>query len=69
MFSSVCDKFAVKTYKMNCGEVPTGDITQIPTEDISKHNILLAGFPCQAFLLENIKQLSGHDKGRRLKTI
>ncbi|MFN3237287.1 MAG: DNA (cytosine-5-)-methyltransferase [Pseudomonadales bacterium] len=101
VFTSEWDKFAQKTYWANFGEVPSGDITQISASDIPDHDVLLAGFPCQAFsqaghkkgfqdtrgtmffeiqrilaekrpkafLLENVKQLKGHDKGRTLQTI
>ena len=101
VFASEWDKFAAKTYKLNYGEEPEGDISLVNPEDIPDHHILLAGFPCQpfsqaglrkgfedtrgtlffeiakilkekrpqAFLLENVKQLRGHDKGRTLETI
>ncbi|GBL04544.1 DNA (cytosine-5-)-methyltransferase [Glaciecola sp. KUL10] len=101
VFTSEWDKFAQKTYLKNFGEMPSGDITQISASDIPEHDLLLGGFPCQAFsqaglrkgfndtrgtlffeiqkilvdkrpkafLLENVKQLKGHDKGRTLKTI
>lgn len=101
VFSSEWDKFAQQTYEANFNEVPQGDITEIHTDNIPDHDILLAGFPCQAFsimgnqlgfadtrgtlffeierileakrpkafLLENVKQLRGHDKGRTLKVI
>lgn len=101
VFTSEWDKFSKKTYAANYGEYPDGDITQIRSEDIPAHDLLLAGFPCQAFsqaglrqgfndtrgtmffeiqrilahhrpkafLLENVKQIKGHDKGRTLKTI
>lgn len=49
VFSSEIDKFAAKTYKANYGEAPHGDITMIDEKDIPNHNILVAGFPCQAF--------------------
>ncbi len=101
VFSSEWDKFAQKTYLANFGEVPNGDITKIAAVDIPEHDVLLGGFPCQAFsqaglkqgfsdtrgtmffeiqrilaekrpkafLLENVKQLKGHEKGNTLKTI
>ena len=101
VFTSEWDKFAQKTYLANFGEMPSGDITKIKASDIPSHDVLLGGFPCQAFsqaglkkgfadtrgtmffeiqrilaekrpkafMLENVKQLRGHDKGRTLKTI
>jgi len=101
VFTSEKDKFAKKTYAANFGELPDGDITQVPSLNIPDHDVLLAGFPCQAFsqaglkkgfmdtrgtlffeaqrilvqkrpkafLLENVKQLKGHDEGKTLQTI
>ncbi|MBG9624509.1 MULTISPECIES: DNA (cytosine-5-)-methyltransferase [Bacillus] len=101
VFTSEWDKFAAKTYRVNYGEEPHGDITQIDEKEIPVHHILLAGFPCQpfsqaglkkgfedtrgtlffdiariikekrpqAFLLENVKQLKGHNKGQTLQAI
>ena len=101
VFSSEWDRFAQQTYEANFGEIPHGDITEIDEKDIPKHDLLVAGFPCQAFsqaglkkgfkdtrgtmffeiqrildhhkpnalLLENVKGLRGHDKGKTFKVI
>lgn len=101
VFSSEWDKAACDTYEANFKERPCGDITKIQAKDIPPHDLLLAGFPCQAFsimgkmrgfedtrgtlffevarildyhnpkvvLLENVKQLTTHNKGQTFKTI
>lgn len=101
VFSSEFNKFSAKTYAANFGEEPSGDITQIDAKDIPDHDILVGGFPCQAFsqagkkqgfndargtlffeiarilkekrpkafLLENVKNLRGHDQGKTFETI
>jgi DNA (cytosine-5)-methyltransferase 1 len=49
VFSSEWDEFAQASYEAYFGEKPEGDITKIEPESIPHHNILLGGFPCQAF--------------------
>lgn len=62
VFSSDIDSFAQKTYQANFGDLPYGDITKIPVQDIPPFDILTAGFPCQPF------SYSGLNKGFEDKT-
>ena len=45
VFSCEWDRFAQKTYRMNYGETPAGDIREVAADDIPDFDVLLAGFP------------------------
>ena len=56
VFSSEIDKHAQNTYKDNFNELPHGDIKEIAADEIPYHDLLLAGFPCQAFSHAGLKK-------------
>ncbi|HCT29218.1 MAG TPA: DNA (cytosine-5-)-methyltransferase [Bacteroidales bacterium] len=101
VFASDIDADCRQVYKNNFGLEPYGDITKVNEKAIPPHDIICAGFPCQAFskagyrkgvsdprgtlfyeivriakqhqpkylILENVRNLAGHDGGNTWKVI
>lgn len=59
------DKYACRTYRLNfvCTTLVEGDIRLIDASDIPDCNVLIAGFPCQAFSSVGLKQGFDDERG------
>lgn len=65
IYANEFDKFAVETYECNYNiKVDCRDIHDVKVNEIPDFDILLAGFPCQAFSIAGRRQGFDDEKGR-----
>ena len=65
VYANEIDACAAETFECNYSiEVDRRDINTIPVSDIPDFDILLAGFPCQAFSVAGYRQGFNDEKGR-----
>ena len=63
VFASEIDKYAIETYKENYNIDSNFNIRDIDEKDIPKHDVLCAGFPCQAFSKAGKRQGMSETRG------
>lgn len=65
IYANEIDKYAIETYENNFDiSVDPRDINDIKADEIPDFDIMLAGFPCQAFSLAGHRQGFDDEKGR-----
>ena len=65
IYANEIDPYAAKTFEANFPlQVDCRDIRDVKTSEIPKFDVLLAGFPCQAFSVAGYRQGFNDEKGR-----
>ena len=65
VYANEFDKFAVKTLRENFSfTIDDRDIRHVSEDDVPDFDIMLAGFPCQAFSVAGYRQGFDDEKGR-----
>ena len=65
VYANELDPYPVKTYELNSKiKVDCRDIHEVKSEEIPDFDVMLAGFPCQAFSVAGYRKGFEDDKGR-----
>lgn len=65
VYANEFDEYAAQTYEENFNiKVDCRDINVVKTEEIPQFDVMLAGFPCQAFSIAGYRQGFDDEKGR-----
>ena len=66
IYANEFDSYPAKTFELNFPNIhiDVKDINEVKTEDIPDFDILLAGFPCQAFSIAGYRKGFNDEKGR-----
>ena len=65
IYANEIDEYAVKTFEANFNiKVDCRDINNVKTSEIPDFDVMLGGFPCQAFSLAGYRQGFNDEKGR-----
>ena len=65
IYANEIDESPIKTFELNFDtKVDMRDISRVKSEEIPSFDIMIAGFPCQAFSIAGLRQGFDDEKGR-----